>query len=222
MAPDATISSSPPDVGQFERPVWCQGAMSGSQSVYGKAGCGGAEAGIGQLAKCEERIRMTDHKARVRRLADQIKFVVAELLERRVKDPRLGFVTVTDVRLTNDMREASVFYTVLGTEDERESTAAALASAKGMIRSEVGRVTGVRFTPSIEFIADAVPENAAHIETLLQQAAEADAKVSAQATGAQYAGEADPYVADTDDGDPNVADAEDGPEEGTSSEDHEH
>ena len=106
---------------------------------------------------------MTDHQARVRRLADQIKFIVAELLERRVKDPRLGFVTVTDVRLTNDMREASVFYTVLGTEEERAGTEAALASAKGMIRSEVGRITGVRFTPTITFVADAVPENAAHI-----------------------------------------------------------
>ena len=139
---------------------------------------------------------MTDHQARVRRLADQIKFVVAELLERRVKDPRLGFVTVTDVRLTNDMREASVFYTVLGSEEEREGTAAALASAKGMIRSEVGRITGVRFTPSIEFVADAVPENAAHIESLLKQAAQADAELHAQAAGASFAGDADPYLPD--------------------------
>ena len=139
---------------------------------------------------------MTDHQARVRRLADQIKFVVAELLERRVKDPRLGFVTVTDVRLTNDMREASVFYTVLGTEEEREGTAAALASAKGMIRSEVGRVTGVRFTPSIEFVPDAIPENAAHIESLLKQAADSDAELHARAAGASFAGDSDPYLPD--------------------------
>lgn len=137
---------------------------------------------------------MTDHQARVRRLADQIKFIVAELLERRVKDPRLGFVTVTDVRLTNDMREASVFYTVLGSEEERAGTEAALASAKGMIRSEVGRITGVRFTPSITFVADAVPENAAHIEALLKQAADADAELHARAAGASYAGDADPYL----------------------------
>jgi ribosome-binding factor A len=144
---------------------------------------------------------VTDHQARVLRLADQIKFVVAELLERRVKDPRLGFVTVTDVRLTNDMREASVFYTVLGTDEERESTGAALASAKGMIRSEVGRVTGVRFTPSLDFFLDAVPENAAHIESLLKQAADSDAKVSAKAAAAKFAGDADPYLSEDDSSD---------------------
>lgn len=139
---------------------------------------------------------MTDHQARVRRLADQIKFVVAEMLERRIKDPRLGFVTITDVRLTNDMREASVFYTVLGDEEEREATAAALASAKGLIRSQVGQTTGVRFTPTLAFIPDAIPENAAHIEDLLKQAAVSDASVTAKAAEAQFAGEADPYRSD--------------------------
>ena len=95
---------------------------------------------------------MSDHEARVRRLADRIQQIVAQLLERRVKDPRLGFVTVTDVRLTNDMREATVFYTVLGDESEQADTAAALKSATGMIRTEVGRITGVRFAPSIAFV----------------------------------------------------------------------
>ena len=144
---------------------------------------------------------MTDHQARVRRLADQIKFVVAEMLERRIKDPRLGFVTITDVRLTNDMREASVFYTVLGDEEERVATAVALASAKGLIRSQVGQTTGVRFTPTLAFIPDAIPENAAHIEDLLKQAAVSDASVTAKAAEAQFAGEADPYRSDdeTDD-----------------------
>lgn len=142
---------------------------------------------------------MADHQARVRRLADQIKFVVAEMLERRVKDPRLGFVTITDVRLTNDMREASVFYTVMGDDGDRESTAAALASAKGLIRSQVGQSTGVRFTPFLEFIPDAVPANAAHIEDLLRQAAASDAEVTAHAADAHFAGEADPYRSDGDD-----------------------
>jgi ribosome-binding factor A len=141
---------------------------------------------------------MADHKARVRRLADQIKFVVAEMLERRIKDPRLGFVTITDVRLTNDMHEASVFYTVMGDDKEREDTAAALASAKGLIRSQVGQSTGVRFTPSLEFIPDGVPANAAHIEDLLKQAATSDASVNAKAADAEYAGEADPYRAEVD------------------------
>ena len=131
--------------------------------------------------------------ARARKLADRIRVVVAETLERRVKDPRLGFVTVTDARVTSDLREATVFYTVLGDESDRAGTAAALESAKGVLRTEVGRATGVRFTPTLEFVADAVPDNARHIEDLLRQAAAADAEVHRAAAGASYAGEADPY-----------------------------
>lgn len=131
--------------------------------------------------------------ARARKLADRIKVVVAETLERRVKDPRLGFVTVTDARVTNDLQHATVFYTVFGDDTEKASTAAALQSAGGVLRSEVGRRTGIRLTPTLEFIPDAVPENAAHIEDLLRRAAEQDAAVAAQATSSQYAGDADPY-----------------------------
>jgi ribosome-binding factor A len=131
--------------------------------------------------------------ARARKLADRIKVVVAETLERRIKDPRLGFVTVTDARVTGDLQHASVFYTVLGDEAERASTAAALESARGVLRSEVGRRTGVRLTPTLEFIADAVPETAAQMEELLARAAAQDAAVAALAQGATYAGEADPY-----------------------------
>src|SRR5688572_8771836 len=101
--------------------------------------------------------------ARAHKLADRIREIVAETLERRVKDPRLGFVTVTDTRITGDLREATVFYTVYGSESERAATAAALESVKGLVRSEVGRRTGVKFTPSVAFVADAVPENAANI-----------------------------------------------------------
>jgi ribosome-binding factor A len=130
---------------------------------------------------------------RVVKLADQIKVIVAEMLERRIKDPRLGFVTVTDVRLTGDSREATVFYTVLGSDTERASTAAALSSATGLIRSQVGKQLGIKFTPTIEFVPDAVPENARQIDDLLAQARSVDARVAEQATGAAYAGEADPY-----------------------------
>ena len=136
---------------------------------------------------------MSDHEARVRRLADRVQQIVAQLLERRVKDPRLGFVTVTDVRLTNDMREATVFYTVMGDESEQADTAAALKSATGMIRTEVGRITGVRFAPSIVFVHDALPTTAAHIEELLDRAARDDARVHEQAADADFAGESDPY-----------------------------
>jgi ribosome-binding factor A len=134
-------------------------------------------------------------KARARKLADRIKVIVAETLELKVKDPRLGFITVTDVRVTGDCQQASVFYTVLGDESQHADTAEALESAKGVLRSEVGRQTGVRRTPSLTFFADAVPENAAYIEDLLTQVAEADAEVHRTAAAATYAGDADPYRA---------------------------
>lgn len=136
---------------------------------------------------------MGAHEARVRRLADRVRVIVAETLETRVKDPRLGFITITDARVTNDMREATVFYTVYGSEQEQADTAAALESVKGVLRSEVGRQTGVRHTPSLAFVADAVPENARHIDDLLAQAAVTDAAVAAAAAGAEFAGDADPY-----------------------------
>jgi len=130
---------------------------------------------------------------RVRRIADRIKVVVAEVLERRIKDPRLGFVTITDVRVTGDTQHASVFYTVLGDDEERAASAAALESAKGLIRSEVGRQLAMRHSPTVEFILDALPESAAHIEELLERARREDAEVAAAAATASYAGDADPY-----------------------------
>ena len=130
---------------------------------------------------------------RVLKLADQIKVIVAEMLERRIKDPRLGFVTVTDVSLTGDTHEATVFYTVLGTDEEKTGTAMALKSATGLIRSEVGKQLGLKFTPTLAFIPDSVPESAKQIEELLAAARSGDAKLAEQAQGASYAGEPDPY-----------------------------
>jgi ribosome-binding factor A len=138
-------------------------------------------------------------EARAKQLADRIQVLVAELLERRVKDPRLGFVTVTDAKLTGDLREASVFYTVYGDEQERASTAAALESARGLIRTEVGRALGLRHTPSVAFFLDAVPETAGQIEELLAKARQADAEVAKAAAGAKPAGDADPYKRREDD-----------------------
>ncbi|MEI2786437.1 MAG: 30S ribosome-binding factor RbfA [Candidatus Nanopelagicales bacterium] len=135
---------------------------------------------------------------RARKLADRIQVIVAEMLERRIKDPRLGFVTVTDVRVTGDLREATIFYTVLGDQLEREGTAAALQSATGVIRSEVGKQTGIKFTPTIAFVADAIPETAAHIEDLLREARERDAQVAGLAAEATFAGEPDPYKHEDD------------------------
>jgi ribosome-binding factor A len=133
-------------------------------------------------------------QARAAKMADRIKVIIAKALERGVKDPRLGFVTITDVRVTGDLQHASVFYTVYGTDEERADTAAALKSATGMLRSEVGKNITARLTPSIEFIADGIPENAALIESLLTEARNRDAESETLAKTAQYAGDEDPYV----------------------------
>src|SRR5215213_7939803 len=135
---------------------------------------------------------------RVRKIADRIQVIVAEMLERRIKDPRLGFVTITDVRVTGDTHQATVFYTVLGDADAVDDSATALRSATGLIRSEVGRQLGMRHTPSLDFVLDAVPENARHIEDLLARARAADEEVARAAAGAQYAGDPDPYRHDDD------------------------
>jgi ribosome-binding factor A len=132
-------------------------------------------------------------EARTRRLAERIAKIVAELLERRIKDPRLGFVTVTEVRLTGDLREAKVFYTVLGSAEEREESAVALSSATGIIRSEVGRLIGLRHTPSIEFVADVLPEDSLRIDELVATARQRDEELAHAREGAQWAGDPDPY-----------------------------
>ena len=131
--------------------------------------------------------------ARARRLAERISKIVAEMLERRVKDPRLGFVTVTETKLTADLREATVFYTVYGSPQEREETAAALRSATGIIRTEVGRQLGLRHTPSLAFVADALPDSARRIDDLVAAAKNADAELARAREGAEWAGDPDPY-----------------------------
>ena len=135
------------------------------------------------------------------RLADRIRVLIAERLEKGLRDPRLGFVTITDVRVTGDLQHASVFYTVYGDDQAREDSAAALKAATGMLRSEVGKRLGIRLTPSLEFIPDAQPENAGHIADLLREAQERDAAVAGLASGASYAGDADPYLKPRDDED---------------------
>ncbi|HET8614394.1 MAG TPA: 30S ribosome-binding factor RbfA [Actinomycetales bacterium] len=150
---------------------------------------------------------MTEHP-RARKIAERIQVIVAETLEHRIKDPRLGFVTVTDVRVTGDLQHATIFYTVMGSDDDRAGTQAALDSAKGVLRREVGRGIALRLTPSLEFVPDALPEGAAHLEGLLREVAQRDAAVAAQAAGKRFAGDADPYrrPADEQDGDGDVED----------------
>ncbi|MEW1638745.1 30S ribosome-binding factor RbfA [Streptomyces sp. NPDC093801] len=140
--------------------------------------------------------------ARAKKLADLIREVVAQKLQRGVKDPRLGtHVTITDTRVTGDLREATVFYTVYGDDEDRASAAAGLESAKGVLRSAVGRAAGTKFTPTLTFVADALPENARTIEDLLDKARASDAQVREVSSGAQYAGEADPYKKPDEDSD---------------------
>jgi ribosome-binding factor A len=128
------------------------------------------------------------------RLADRIRVILAERLEKGLRDPRLGFVTITDVRVSGDLQHASVFYTVYGSDEERAASAAALKSATGMLRSEMGRQLSTRLTPSLEFIPDALPETADHLGALLRQARERDEAVAGLAADARHAGEEDPYT----------------------------
>ena len=148
---------------------------------------------------------------RARRLADRIKEIVASMLDTKIKDPRLGFVTITDVRVTSDLQNAAIFYTVLGDDEARKRTAAALESAKGMLRSEVGKQTGVRLTPALTFHLDAVPQTAAVITDALHEAQRRDAEVAALRVGKSFADGEDPYrkprTADLDSED-SFADAE--------------
>ena len=131
--------------------------------------------------------------ARARKIAERTKTLVADFIERRVKDERLGFLTVTDVRVTGDLQHASVFYTVFGSDEERADTAAALEDWRGRIRSHVGKGLGLRLTPSLEFIPDAIPEGVAHLEEALKTARERDEELARARAAADYAGDADPY-----------------------------
>lgn len=135
--------------------------------------------------------------AKTRRHAERVKELVASLV-RAIKDPRLGMVTITDARITGDLREATVYYTVLGDQTEQAGTQAALESAKGMLRTRVGHALKLRHSPSLAFILDNVLDQAKEINDLLAEARQRDAEVQALAAGKEYAGDPDPYKADED------------------------
>lgn len=136
---------------------------------------------------------------RAGKVAERIQQIVARRLEKGLRDPRLGFVTITDVRVTGDLQQASIFYTVYGSEAEQADSAAALKAATGMLRTEVGKQLGTRLTPALEFIHDELPESAQHLTSLLDEAKRRDAESAALAEGAEYAGDADPYAKPADD-----------------------
>src|ERR1043165_534390 len=138
--------------------------------------------------------------AKKRRHAERVRELVASLV-REIKDPRLGMVTITDARITGDLREATVFYTVLGDSAAQAGTAAALESAKGLLRSTVGKALGLRHSPTLAFVLDDVTEHAEHIDELLAAARASDAEVQRIAAGAHYAGDPQPYKLDDADED---------------------
>jgi len=130
---------------------------------------------------------------RALKVADRIKEVIAITLETKVKDPRLGFITITDVRVTGDLQQASVFYTVLGDDDAQSATAAALTSSRGLVRREVGNALGLRITPTIEFFADGLQESATAMNDLMSSVRAADAELAKLRAQAKPIGEPDPY-----------------------------
>ena len=135
--------------------------------------------------------------ARARRLAKRISTIVASAIEYEIKDPRLAGVTITDAKVTNDLHDATLYYTVMGRSLEQQpdyaGVAAALEKAKGVLRTKVGAGTGVRFTPTLAFVRDTVPDAAHRMEELLARARAADEDLARVREGAKHAGEEDPY-----------------------------
>ncbi|MFY1690804.1 30S ribosome-binding factor RbfA [Plantactinospora sp. WMMB782] len=154
---------------------------------------------------------MTD-QAKVRRHAERVRELVASVVRTQIKDPRLGMITITDARITPDLRDATVFYTVLGDASDQASTAAALESAKGLLRSTVGKALGLRHSPSLTFVLDDVQDQVKQIDELLAAARTADAEVQRLAARAEYAGEPQPYRLESDDDD--EVEGDDGADEG--------
>jgi ribosome-binding factor A len=135
--------------------------------------------------------------ARARRLAKRISEIVASAIEYEIKDPPLAFVTITDAKVTGDLHDATIYYTVRGEtladEPDYAGAAAALERAKGTLRTKVGAATGVRFTPTLAFALDTVPDTAHRMEELLARARAADEDLARVRQGAKHAGDADPY-----------------------------
>src|SRR6201981_3341644 len=135
--------------------------------------------------------------ARARRLSKPISQIVPSAIEYEIKDPGLAGVTIVDAKMSGDLHDATLYYTVMGAtlEDEPDypAAAAALERAKGVLRTKVGAGTGVRFTPTLTFVRDTVSDSVQRMEELLARARAADADVARVREGAKPAGEADPY-----------------------------
>ncbi|MBW3078638.1 30S ribosome-binding factor RbfA [Bifidobacterium simiiventris] len=134
---------------------------------------------------------------RAARIAALIQRVIASNMEAQLHDKRLANVTITEVRVTNDLQIAKIYWTQLGHEGhedgERKRAKQALEQAKGRLRSLVGAKAGLRLTPQLQFIFDEVPGEATEIEDILAVARKRDEELARARESAQYAGEADPY-----------------------------
>lgn len=113
---------------------------------------------------------------RADRVSDQMKQEIADILMRKIKDPRIGFVTVTDVEVADDLRNATVFVSVYGKDDEKEASLKGLKSAAPFIRSELGKRMRLRLVPELVFRFDATVERGAHIMKLLHEIEEKEKK----------------------------------------------
>lgn len=111
---------------------------------------------------------------RANRVGEQMKKELGDIIGRKIKDPRIGFVTVTDVEVSGDLQQAKVFISVLGDETQRENTLKGLAKAKGFIRTEIGQRIRLRKTPEIIFEFDESIDYGNRIETLLHEIKEED------------------------------------------------
>jgi len=108
-------------------------------------------------------------KVRANRVGEQIKKELTDIIQRELKDPRVGFVTVTDVDVTGDLQQATAFITVYGDDDERKKTLKALETANGFIRSEIGKRIHLRKTPELSFTYDESIEQGNRIDELLRK-----------------------------------------------------
>lgn len=134
---------------------------------------------------------------RAARIAALIQRVIASSMEAQLHDKRLANVTITEVRVTNDLQIAKVYWTQFGhagkEQGERKRAQEALNQAKGRLRSLVGSKAGLRLTPQLQFVFDEVPGEAHEIEDILAMARKRDEELAKARETAQYAGEADPY-----------------------------
>lgn len=140
---------------------------------------------------------MAGTNPRAARIAALIQRVIASSMEAQLHDKRLQNVTITEVRVTNDLQLAKVYWTQLGHEGkeqgERKRAKQALDQAKGRLRALVGVKAGLRLTPQLQFVYDEVPAEASSIEDILAMARKRDEQLAKARETAQYAGDADPY-----------------------------